>query len=158
MQDIGLEQSPPIRFVYEAMCWSTYAFTWAQGWEIVQKVNRPNFGICLDSFHIAGWEYADPALRGGVRPGGPERLRNSIAELSRTVTSDRIYYIQLEDAERLDTPLVEGSPYYDKEQLPRMSWSRNCRLFPYEIDEGGYMPIEDVAKAILATNFQGFIR
>ncbi|GKU22547.1 unnamed protein product [Fusarium langsethiae] len=54
LADMGLKQDPPIRFAYEALCWSTHVDTWEKSWEVAQKVNRPNFGLCLDTFNIAG--------------------------------------------------------------------------------------------------------
>lgn len=147
------------------MCWSTTNYTWQHSWNIVQKVDRSNFGLVLDAFHIAGYEFADPTTPGGVRPDGESRLKASLTELVKEIPGDRVFYTQLVDAERLDPPLValnseEGSasPYYVKGQQPRMSWSRNCRLFPYEEDRGGYMPIEQVCRAFLAIGFEGWIR
>lgn len=142
------------------MCWSTFNYTWQQGWEIVQKVDRPNFGIVLDAFHIAGYEFADPTVEGGIREGGMERLKKSCKELVATIPGDRIFYIQLVDAEKVTQPITKegGSPYYQEGLQPRMCWSRNCRVYPYETDRGGYMPIEMVAKAFIDTGFQGWIR
>ncbi|KAM0756155.1 sugar phosphate isomerase [Meredithblackwellia eburnea MCA 4105] len=162
--DLGLKESPPIRFVYEAMCWSTFNYTWQQGWDIVQKVDRPNVGAVLDAFHIGGWEFADPTVEGGERPDGATRVKKSLEELVKTVPGDRVFYIQLVDAERLDIPLAplgskEGSksPYYLEGQQPRMSWSRNCRLFPYETERGAYMPIEEIFLAFKEIGFKGWV-
>ena len=119
----------------------------------------------LDAFHIAGFEYADPTAPGCVRPDGKERLAKSLAELVKVIPGDRVFYIQLVDAERLDVPLAplgseEGSlsPYYIKGQQPGMSWSRNCRLFPCETERGAFMPVEQVCKAFIETGFKGWIR
>lgn len=159
-QDLGLKESPPIRFTYEAIAWSTTNNTWQLSWDIVQRVARPNFGLVLDAFHIAAYEYADPTVPGGVRPDGPARLAASLAELAKEVPGDRVFYVQVTDAERLDTPLVEGgkSPYWVEGQQPWMSWSRNCRLFPYEVERGAYLPIEDVVRTFVATGFEGWVR
>lgn len=140
------------------MCWSVPVVSWQVSWEMVEAVNRPNFGLVLDAFHIAGYEYADPSIPGCTRPDGKERVEQSIADLKR-VSPDKIFFVQLCDAEKLDKPIVEGqSPYYNPEQPSRMSWSRNCRLFPYEKDRGAFMPIEDIMKGIFATGFEGFVR
>ena len=131
----------------------------------MRLVDRPNVGVVLDAFHIAGYEYADPTLPGGVRPDGPERLTRSLAELVKEIPGDKVFYIQLVDAERLNIPLAplgseKGSlsPYYVKDQQPRMSWSRNCRLFPYETERGAYMPIEEICRAFVETGFKGWVR
>ncbi|KAI0473410.1 xylose isomerase-like TIM barrel [Xylariaceae sp. FL0804] len=59
--DLGLAQDPPVRFAYEALCWGTRCRTWEQSWEVVRQVDRPNFGMLLDTFHVAGGVWADPA-------------------------------------------------------------------------------------------------
>ncbi|KAK6201617.1 xylose isomerase-like protein [Scheffersomyces amazonensis] len=41
-----------IRIAYENLSWSTHIKTISQLVSIVEQVNRPNFGLCLDSFHI----------------------------------------------------------------------------------------------------------
>ncbi|GAA6003486.1 hypothetical protein JCM10207_000354 [Rhodosporidiobolus poonsookiae] len=171
LADAGLAHNPPIRFAYENMCWSTYSWTWQQAWNIVKKVDRSNFGIVLDTFQIAGYEYADPTLPGGVRPDGEARLAASLSELVKTVTLDKIFYLQLVDAERLSLPLLPlgapspapeeigktVSPFHVDGQQPRMSWSRNTRLFPEEQERGGYMPIAEVYKTFLDTGFEGYV-
>lgn len=144
---------------WESLCWSTYCPTWQSCYNIVAKVDRPNFGIVLDSFHIAGYEYADPGVEGCTRPDGAERLKKSIAEIPSTVDLNKLFYVQIVDAEKLPVPVVEGqSPYYVEGQPARMSWSRNCRLFPYETQHGAFMPAEETAKAIFSTGFSGWVR
>ncbi|GAA5826942.1 hypothetical protein JCM11251_002172 [Rhodosporidiobolus azoricus] len=162
--DLGLQQDPPIRFAYEAMCWSTTNYTWQKSWHIVQKVDRPNFGLVLDGFHIAGRDFADPTAHSGIRIGGYTRLAFSLDELARTVPKEKIFYIELADAELLDVPLSDigakepsKSPFHVEGQQPRMSWSRNCRLFPYEEDRGGYMPMQKVMESFLDTGYEGYL-
>mmetsp|Transcript_2122 Transcript_2122/g.2301 ORF Transcript_2122/g.2301 Transcript_2122/m.2301 type:complete len:484 (-) Transcript_2122:65-1516(-) len=41
-----------IRIAYENLSWATHIFTLDRLCHIVRKVNRPNFGLCLDTFHI----------------------------------------------------------------------------------------------------------
>lgn len=41
-----------IRIAYENLSWATHIFTLDKLCHIVRKVNRPNFGLCLDTFHI----------------------------------------------------------------------------------------------------------
>lgn len=134
-------------------------YTWQTGWDIVTRVDRPNFGVVLDSFHIAGYDYADPSVPGTTRPDGGERLHASIEELVHAIPGDRVFYLQVVDGERLEKPITKdsGSPYYVATQPARMSWSRNCRLFPYETERGAFMPIEKVVQAFLKTGFTGWI-
>ncbi|GAA6036589.1 hypothetical protein JCM8097_001240 [Rhodosporidiobolus ruineniae] len=170
LADLGAKEDPPIRFAYEGMCWSTFNYTWQRSWNIVQKVDRPNFGIVLDAFHIAGYEFANPVFPSGTRVGGLTRLVLSLEELARTFSLSKpanlakVFYLQLADAELVDPPLSEigaaetsKSPFHVDGQQPRMSWSRNCRLYPGEKERGGYMPIERVFKAFLETGYEGYL-
>jgi 4-hydroxyphenylpyruvate dioxygenase len=56
-----------LRIAYEALSWGTRVSTTADAWRIVRAANRPNLGICLDSFHF-GARGEDPALVHGI-PG-----------------------------------------------------------------------------------------
>ncbi|KAK3320161.1 putative dehydroshikimate dehydratase [Cercophora scortea] len=156
--DIGLAQSPPIRFAYESLCWSTRVDTWELCWEICQRVDRPNFGLCLDTFNIAGRIYADPASATGRTPDADEATRRSIANLVAQVDPAKVFYVQVVDAERLRDPLVPGHAYYDAAQPARMSWSRNCRLFYGEKSLGAYLPVKEVARAFFhGLGFEGWV-
>lgn len=147
--DLGAQQSPPIKFAYESLAWGTHIDTWDRCWEIVTKVDRPNFGACLDTFHIAGRVYADPAAVNGKTVNAETDLRASISRLIRTVDVKKVFYIQVVDAERVSAPLIEGHKFYAQDQVPRMSWSRNCRLFYGEQDRGGYLPVKEIARAFI---------
>ncbi|KAI1146846.1 xylose isomerase-like TIM barrel [Nemania diffusa] len=156
--DMGLQQKPPIRFVYEALCFGTRYNTWEQSWDMVQAVNRPNFGLCLDTFNIAGLIYADPASPSGRTRNCNEAVRDGIARLVATVDVNKVFYVQVVDAERLAAPLIEGHQFYNAEQTPRMSWSRNCRLFYGEKDRGAYLPVAEISRAIFqGLGFEGWV-
>ncbi|KAJ6151527.1 hypothetical protein N7470_007124 [Penicillium chermesinum] len=147
------------RFVYEALCWGEHIDTWEASWEVVQGVDRPDFGLCLDSFNIAGRVYADPASPTGRTPNAAADLAASLQRL-RTADIDpqKIFYVQLVDGERLDAPLDERHPFYVAGQPARMSWSRNARLFPCEESRGGYLPIVDVARVFFEDlGFRGWV-
>lgn len=156
--DMGLQENPPIRYVYEALCWGTRVDHWEQSWEIVQAVDRPNFGLCLDTFNIAGRIYADPSSTTGMVPNADQAVRESIARLISTIDVKKVFYVQVVDAERLEKPLVKGHEYYDAEQPCRMSWSRNCRLFYGEKERGAYLPVVELSKAIFhGLGFEGWV-
>ncbi|KAI1810148.1 xylose isomerase-like TIM barrel [Poronia punctata] len=156
--DMGLEQNPPIRFVYEALCFGTRFDTWEQSWDIVQAVDRPNFGICLDTFNIAGRIYADPTSPTGRTPDCDEALHASLSRLVTRIDVAKVFYVQVVDAERLAEPLLPGHPFHDASQPARMSWSRNCRLFYGEKDRGAYLPITEISDAIFnGLGFQGWV-
>ncbi|KAF2223623.1 xylose isomerase-like protein [Elsinoe ampelina] len=156
--DLGLQRNPPIRFAYESLCFSTYIDTWEKCWDVVQRVDRPNFGICLDTYNIAGRVYADPAAPTGKTEDAEIATTISIQNLVKTLDVSKVFFIQVVDAELLSGPLVEGHEFYDKEQPARMSWSRNCRLFYGEEDRGAYLPVREITKAIInGLGFQGWV-
>jgi 4-hydroxyphenylpyruvate dioxygenase len=67
----------------------------------------------------------------------------------RDIDVKKIIYVQVVDAAYLEEPLLKGHRFYNSSQRPRMSWSRNCRLFYGEQDRGGYLPIKDILQAII---------
>lgn len=145
-----------LRIGYEGLSWATRN-TWASSWEVVRAANRHNVGLILDSFNILAVEFADPYSSDGngmfhaSRDEALDVLRMSMASLVATVPGDRIFFVQLADAELV-------SPQYLKPNAedPRLlPWSRQCRLYPYEQDRGAYMPVDIVTAAILATGYQG---
>lgn len=156
--DMGLREQPPIRFVYEALCWGTHCDVWEKSWEIVRVVDRPNFGLCLDTFNIAGRIYADPASPTARTPNGHKAIQKSLERLTSTVDVRKIFGVQIVDAERLAKPLIQGHEFYDAGQPSRMSWSRNCRLFYGEKDRGAYLPVADISRAIFqGLGFEGWV-
>lgn len=145
------------RLAYENWCWATHAPTWKDVWAIVQEANRPNIGLCLDTFQTAGGEWGDPTTDSGKiqAPGLSEaeldhRYRTSLGELSRTVPSKKIYFLQISDAYRVSPPLKDKDASGLK---PRARWSHDYRPLPYD---GGYLPIAPVVEAVLATGFRGW--
>ena len=153
-----LAASADIQIAYEALAWGTYVDRWEHAWNVVEQVDRPNFGICLDTFNIAARVYADPSSTSRRTPNAEQDMKESLERLIRTVDVEKIAYIQVVDAEYLEQPLVEGHQFYNDSQRARMSWSRNCRLFYGEQSLGAYLPIEAILKAILVDiGFQGWI-
>lgn len=156
--DLGLKRTRPIRFAYENLCWSTYIDTWEAMWEVVQRVDRPNFGMCLDTFNIAGRVWADPASSSGMVENAEVALDTSLTRLVETVDVAKVFYIQVVDAERVDPPLDDKHPFHAEGQPARMSWSRNARCFMYETDRNAYLPAEKVARAIIeGLGYRGYV-
>jgi 4-hydroxyphenylpyruvate dioxygenase len=146
--DLGLQQEPVIRFAYEALCWGTHVEFWEQAWEVVNAVDRSNFGTCLDTFNIAGRVWGDPEAEDRKTVGADEALRLSLERL-RKVDVTKVFYVEVVDAERMRKPLREGHEWRVEGQKPRMSWSRNARLFPFETESrGGYLPVLEIFKVI----------
>ncbi|KAK5044756.1 hypothetical protein LTR84_010530 [Exophiala bonariae] len=145
---LGSQRSYPIRFAYEAISWGTHIDTWEQAWEIITRVNLPNFGMCLDTFHIAGRVWADPTSEQGLNPDADHELDQSLRRLVAEMDPRKIFYVQLSDAERLRSPMRRGHPLYQDSMKPRMLWSRNARLFPFEDDRRAYLPIWKICYAL----------
>jgi len=158
LADLGAAEQPPVRFAYENLCWSTRVNTWEKLWDIVQRVDRANFGVCLDTFNIAGAVWGDPASFTGKTPNADADLASSLQHLVEQIDVSKVFYIQVVDAERMSSPLVAGHPFHVDGNPPRMNWSRNARTFMYEEDRGAYLPSEDVAKAIiLGLGYSGYV-
>lgn len=162
--DLGLKETPHIRFAYENLCWGTYIDTWAGAWAVVAAVDRPNFGLCLDTFNIAGREWADPANEDGkiasTEGDADEMLEASMARMVKTIDVKKVFYVQVVDAEKMRKPLGRDHAFHVDGQPPRMSWSRNARLFVFE--ERGYLPVLKVLRAITDSKggglgYQGWI-
>lgn len=148
--DLGLKEDPPVKFAYESLAWGRFIDTWEGAWDVVRKIDRWNFGTCLDTFNILGKIWADPAREGGMVEGDAWKvLDQSMKRMLSEVDVRKIWYIQVVGAERMKTPLVEGHEWYSKDQPSRMSWSRNARLFYGEGGRGQYLPIENVARVLL---------
>lgn len=157
-EEEGEGEKGDIIFAYEALCWGTHISTWEQSWEIVQKVSRSNFQICFDTFNLAGKVFADPMRPGGIKKNAEEDMEATLRRILERVDVRRIAYIQVVDAERLETPLIKGHEFYHEDQPARMSWSRNCRLFYGEEDRGAYLPVYAILKTLLVDlGFEGYI-
>ncbi|KAI5922336.1 xylose isomerase-like protein [Camillea tinctor] len=146
-----------LRIAYENWCWATHAPDWKHVWNIVQKADRPNIGLCLDTFQSAGGEWADPTTESGLIEGVyreqlEAKWKESLAELSRTVPPEKIYLLQISDAYKMDPPLEAK---VNREGLrPKGQWSHDYRPLPYD---GGYLPVEDFVNAVLRTGFKGWL-
>ncbi|KAJ8604640.1 hypothetical protein MRB53_041738 [Persea americana] len=143
------------RLAYENWCWSTHAPNWKDVWDIAEQVNRPNIGLCLDTFQTAGGEWADPRTHSGKIEGKSaqqmeEDFDASLAELTRVVPAEKIYLLQISDAYKLKNPITTA----DESGLrPRGRWSHDFRPVPFA---GGYLPVTRVAQAVLKTGFRGW--
>lgn len=138
-----------IQFAYESLAWGTHTNTWEQAWDIVKRVDRSNFGICLDTFNMAARVYADPASPTQRNPNAAFDMAASIRRLVAEIDVRKIVCVQVVDGQRLEEPLVPGHKWYDAAQPARMSWSRNCRLFYGEYDRGAYLPVREILHAIV---------
>lgn len=102
---------------YEALAWGRHVFDHRDAWAIVEAVDHPNIGIILDSFH---------SLSRGIP-----------SDSIRAIPGDKITFVQLADAPRLDMDLLY--------------WSRHFRNFP---GQGG-LPVSDYVAEIVRTGYDG---
>ncbi|KPM41912.1 hypothetical protein AK830_g4650 [Neonectria ditissima] len=148
-----------LRIGYEPLSWARRN-TWASAWEVVRAVDRDNVGIILDSFNILAVEFADPYSQQGEgrmlyssREQALRILQDSMACMAATVRPEKLFFVQLADAERIESP---GLRPPEDTQVPRLlPWSRSHRLFPEEQQRGGYMPVDMVLRAILQMGYTG---
>jgi sugar phosphate isomerase/epimerase len=141
---------------YENWCWSTHAPDWKDVWDIVKKVDRPNIGLCLDTFQTAGGEWADPRTESGLledvsKDELEKRFQKSLDDLANTIPKDKVYLLQISDAYKV--PRAFNAERDDSGLLPRGRWSHDFRPLPYN---NGYLPVVDVARAVLRTGFRGW--
>ena len=62
---------------------------------------------------------------------------------------EKVFYVEVVDAERTRAPLRKGHDWWVEGQQARMSWSRNARLFPFETkSRGGYLPVLEILRVI----------
>jgi sugar phosphate isomerase/epimerase len=148
--------SKGFRVAYENWCWSTHAPEWKDVWDICQKVDRENFGLCLDTFQSAGGEWGDPRTSSGLREDAGRSKEQvlkdweaSCKSLAESIPKEKIFFLQISDAYR------PKQPFEDKEidgLRPRGRWSHDFRPLPFE----GYLPVVDFTRAVLATGFRGW--
>lgn len=158
--DAATSKSPAIRIAYEPWCWGVHTNTWEAGWDMVQRVNRANFGLNLDTFQVAGREWADPTSPTGLIEGYEEReltarFEASMEHLARTVPAHKIYYVQISDGLKMDPPIVKGGhKAYIQRKPARAQWSHAYRPLPFE---NGYLPVLTALRGFLGTGFRGWV-
>ena len=81
-----------IRIAYEALAWGRHVNDYLHSWRLVRRADRPNLGVCLDSFHI---------LSRGSDPVGIT-----------AIPGEKIFFLQLADAPRLAMSVLQWSRHY----------------------------------------------
>lgn len=81
-----------VRIAYEALAWGRFVNTYEHAWDLVQTADRPNLGLCLDSFHILS--------RSGDVSGFS------------AIPGDRIFFVQMADAPHLLMDLLSWSRHH----------------------------------------------
>lgn len=155
-----------LKIGYEPLSWGSHINTFDKAWEAIQKANRENLGIVLDTFNLLAVEYADPYNPKGhgrlydTPEQSREMIRNRLSELVKQIPGDKIFVVQVADAKLVDPrSLIPPTPVgktWTKDHEPKYrQWSTSHRLFPNEQSLGGYLPIAECLAAILATGYKG---
>lgn len=80
------------KVAYEALAWGAHVNTYGHAWQIVEGVDHPSLGTCLDSFHI---------LSRGDDPAG-----------IREIPGEKIFFLQLADAPFLAMDILQWSRHH----------------------------------------------
>ncbi len=106
-----------LRVGYEALAWGRHVDDHRDAWEIVRRADHENVGLILDSFHTLS--------------------RNIDPDTIRRIPGDKIFFVQLADAPRIDMDLLY--------------WSRHFRNMPGE----GDLDVTAFMRAVMATGYSG---
>jgi 4-hydroxyphenylpyruvate dioxygenase len=87
-----LAASYGVRVAYEALAWSTFVPTYEHAWKIVEAVDHPFIGMCLDSFHIFS-------------------ARSTIDTIA-SIPGDKIFSCQLADAPAMSLDPLSWSRHF----------------------------------------------
>ncbi|GAA5881093.1 hypothetical protein JCM8547_007994 [Rhodosporidiobolus lusitaniae] len=153
LADRAAECDPPVRVMHEGLSFGAHRRRWQDAWEVVEKADRPNLGLCLDSFNTLALEWASPYMRDGrLSLDVDEKLEENMQELVRRVPGDKIYFYQVADGRFMSPPMTPPS---DPSIPPIRPWSRSHRLFPLEKHLGAYLPVDRFSDAVVATGYSG---
>jgi 4-hydroxyphenylpyruvate dioxygenase len=154
-----------LAIAYEAVAFAQHNALWQDSLRIAKKVDRPNFKICLDSYHIHARIWGDACAADGRIPGGDVAAEQSTRDFLSNCPKELISYMQLSDASRWSPPLSIDDAAFESLEVrdPRLLWSRIARPFPLE--EPGYFPVVDIARAWLVeygwngwVSLEGFLK
>lgn len=158
LADLGTEKEPHVSIAYEALSWSKYVSTWQICWKIIDRVDRKNFGQCLDSFHILTKLWGSPYSASGKYENADAELAKSLAGFKKDYPIEKLFYVQLSDGEKFDPPFSNSHPWYLEGEAAEFTWSKHARPFPGESEYGAYMPVEDFFRAcVVEKGFEGWV-
>lgn len=81
-----------IKVAYEALAWGKYVNDYEHAYRLVEMVDHPNLGTCLDSFHILSRDWDTAPI---------EKLN-----------PDKIFFVQVADAPKLTMDVLSWSRHY----------------------------------------------
>ncbi|MCP3426449.1 sugar phosphate isomerase/epimerase and 4-hydroxyphenylpyruvate domain-containing protein [Rothia sp. AR01] len=81
-----------IRLAYEALAWGRFVDDFEHSWRLVEATDRPNLGVCLDTFHILsrGWP-VDAVAR---------------------IPGEKVFFVQLADAPLMSLDVLSWSRHF----------------------------------------------
>lgn len=158
LADVGAAAEPVIKIAYEPLSWGLYCSTWETALRYVQRVNRPNFGLCLDTFHEATKLWGNPLDPSGKYPDAEKDLATSLRRFVKECPVEKIFYVQLSDGELLTPHITECHPWFTEGEAPEFTWSKYARPFPLESEHGGFLPVAEIFKAwVVDKKFTGWV-
>ncbi|KAJ6185054.1 hypothetical protein N7519_006355 [Penicillium mononematosum] len=138
LADLASSNKPVVSIAYEPLSWGTNCSTWESALSIVQRVDRPNFGL--------------------LQMDAETKLRDSLRRFVRDCPREKIFYVQLSDAERFEPPYSLAHPWALPGEAKEFTWSKHARPFPLEVEFGAYLPVVEIARAwIVEVGFEGWV-
>ncbi|MEN3794690.1 TIM barrel protein [Fulvimarina sp. MAC3] len=120
LRELGeLAESRGLKIGYEALAWGRHVNDHRDAWEIVRRADHPAVGLILDSFHT---------LARGIDP-----------QTIRSIPADKIAFVQLADAPKIDMDLLY--------------WSRHFRNMPGQ----GDLDVAAFMRAVASTGYEGTV-
>jgi 4-hydroxyphenylpyruvate dioxygenase len=81
-----------VKVAYEALAWGKYVNDYEHAYRLVEMVDHPNFGTCLDSFHILSRDWDTAPIE--------------------KINADKIFFVQVADAPKLSMDVLSWSRHY----------------------------------------------
>lgn len=81
-----------VKVAYEALAWGRYVNDYEHAHRLVEAVDHPNLGTCLDSFHILSRDWDTAPIEG--------------------INADKIFFVQVADAPKLSLDVLSWSRHY----------------------------------------------
>jgi 4-hydroxyphenylpyruvate dioxygenase len=81
-----------VRLAYEALAWGRYVNDFEHSWRLVEAADRPNLGICLDTFHILSRDWPTDAVA--------------------RIPGEKVFFVQLADAPLMSLDVLSWSRHF----------------------------------------------
>jgi 4-hydroxyphenylpyruvate dioxygenase len=81
-----------VKVAYEALAWGKYVNDYEHAHRLVEMVDHPNLGTCLDSFHILSRDWDTAPIE--------------------DINADKIFFVQVADAPKLSMDVLSWSRHY----------------------------------------------